>query len=278
MTLDEAVQYLRSRTEFATVVRDSHLGPDVEDSARRFGESGEFASLCALLGDRLKGARVLDLGAGTGIASRAFVKAGAGSVIAIEPDPSALVGRGALNRLRAAWPMIEVRGDFAEHLTIPDASVDIVYARQVLHHMRDLDGALRECARVLMPSGVFIACREHVVDNESQLKKFLAAHPVHQLAGGENAFSGAAYRHAIEQAGLELQREFGPWDSVINAFPVVTNDIELATYPRLALERRMGAIGALFAQFPGVTKLVWCWLRRRRPGRMHSYLAVKPTR
>lgn len=276
MTLDESILWMRTQPAFANIVRDAYLGPDLENSARRFSASGEFAATRALVGDRCVNACVLDLGAGTGIASRAWLTAGASKVIAVEPDPSDLVGRGALQRLCAGLP-VEVLPDSAEQLSLADSSVDIVYARQVLHHMRDLDAALRECSRVLRRGGVFLACREHVVDHPGQLRAFLAAHPVHQLAGGENAFSAATYRRAIASAGLELKHEFGPWDSVINAYPAVASDAELASYPQRALEKKLGATGRLIAHVPGMRWLIWKWLRRARPGRMHTYLAYKPS-
>jgi len=275
LPLDEAIRWMRTRPEYAGTVRDAYLGPDLEDSARRFAASGEFAAVCDLLGGRIRGARVLDLGAGTGIASHAFLQAGAAAVVAVEPDPSELVGRGALRRLCAGLP-VEVTGDGAETLSVATASVDVVYARQVLHHLRDLNGALRECARVLRPGGVFLACREHVVDDTAQLHRFLAAHPIHQLAGGEHAFSAPIYRQAITAAGLQLRRELGPWDSVINAYPFVTTATELAGYARSALGRRLGPVGLAVALLPGVESAVWFWLRRPRPGRMHAFFAEKP--
>jgi len=274
-TLDAAVLWMRSQPGLAGLVRDAYLGPDVADSARRFAASAEFAAVRSLLGPRLAGARVLDLGAGTGIASLAFLGAGAAHVVAVEPDPSELVGRGALAR-HGSRPDLTVVADFAERLSVAPASRDLIYARQVLHHLGDLDAGLRECARVLRPGGLFLACREHVVDDEAQRRKFLAAHPMHRMAGGENAFPDAAYRRAIAQAGLRLEQAFGPWDSVINAYPFVTDEAQLAAYPRMALERRLGRLGRLCSYLPGVTPVVWRWLRRRRPGRMHTYLAVKP--
>ena len=209
MTLDESIRWMRTQPAYEAVVRDAYLGPDLEDSARRFFISGEFSSARELVGDRIKGAHVLDLGAGTGIASRAWAAAGAGLVTALEPDPSELVGVGALRRLCQGWP-VDILREYAERISLADASVDIVYARQVFHHLPNLDAALLECARVLRPGGILLACREHVVDDAGQLRAFLASHPVHQLAGGENAYPALAYRRAIESAGLRLKQELGP--------------------------------------------------------------------
>lgn len=72
-----------------------------------------------------------------------------------------------------------------------DSSIDIVYARQVLHHAAELERLMSEVARVLRPGGVLMACREHVVDSESQKQAFLNSHPVHRLAGGECLFPSA---------------------------------------------------------------------------------------
>jgi SAM-dependent methyltransferase len=275
MPLDDSIRWMRAQPSYAAIVRDAYLGPDVEDSARRFADSAEWEAVRALLGGRIAGARVLDLGAGTGIASRAFLHAGAREIIAVEPDSSELVGRGALKQLAAGRP-VKISADFAERLSADSDSCDIVYARQVLHHMTDLPAALRECARVLRPGGAFLACREHVVDDEAQLREFLRQHPVHQLAGGEHAFTLPAYRAALASAGLSVVRELGPWDSVINAFPRVRSEAELAGAARSALERQWGAAGRIAAHVPGVEAFVWKRLRRPIPGRMYSFYATKP--
>ena len=70
---------------------------------------------------------------------------------------------------------------------------------------------LAELARVLRPSGVLLACREHVVDNYGDsLRAFLESQVDHQLYGGENAFTLPDYRASIRSCGLDILVELGP--------------------------------------------------------------------
>jgi SAM-dependent methyltransferase len=272
ITVEEAILRLRRDPTCADLVRDAYVGPDVEDSARRFLASGEFAEVRRILGERLAGASVLDLGAGVGMASSAFVSSGAARVVAVDPDPSDEVGRGAMARL-AGHGEFEIVDGFGEAIPLDDASIDIVYCRQMLHHARDLPQVLRECARVVKPGGIVLACREHVVDNEKQLGQFLNNHPVHRLAGGENAFSLSSYLEAISAAGLVIDAVIEPWKSVINAFPSVRTQAELATVPENKLVGRIGPLGHVVIRVPGVKALIWRRVERPVPGRMYSFLA-----
>jgi ubiquinone/menaquinone biosynthesis C-methylase UbiE len=256
-------------------VRDAYLGRDVQDSARRFAASGEWKAVRRLLRGRIEGATVVDVGAGSGIASVAFARAGAARVVAVEPDPSDEVGRGAIGR-QAAPACVQVVGAFGEGIPLPDACADVVYCRQVLHHADDLVGMIAEMARVLRPGGVFIACREHVVDDRAQLNAFLAAHPVHQLAGGENAFSLDAYRAAITEAGLRVTAELGPWDSVINAFPTVRSTKALRRYARTWLASRYGRLGRVAARLGPMRWWAWRRIRQPAPGRLYTFVAERP--
>jgi ubiquinone/menaquinone biosynthesis C-methylase UbiE len=275
LTIDEAIRRLRSDPDFADQARDSYFDRDVYQAAERFRQSAEWATALALVTDRVRPASVLDLGAGAGIASYAFVRSGTRRAFALEPDPSDEVGCGALARLPDGLPIHIVRA-VGEAIPLENESIDVVYARQVLHHTRDLPLVLRECARVLRPGGVFLACREHVVDDARQLAEFLRRHPVHQLTGGENAYRLDQYVGAIRGAGFELQSSFGPWDSVINAFPEVRSQVELDRFAATLLARKLGVAGRLAAHVPGVQALVWRRVKRRVPGRLYSFLAVKP--
>lgn len=275
MGVEQAVRRLRADPRYAELIRDSYLEPDVFRSSKRFLASAEFAEARRLLGNLIPEGKILDCGAGTGIASYAFARCGAQIVYALEPDPSNEVGQGAIRRLARGMP-IRVIDTYAEEIPLPDAEVDIVYTRQVLHHVSDLRLVLGECARVLRSGGMLLACREHVVDDDQQLQTFLRSHPVHQLVGGENAYPLSDYTEAVLSAGLELKQVLGPWDTIINAFPVVRTAEELERYPRTVLERRFGRVGALASMAPGIETLMWRRLKRPTPGRLYSFLAMKP--
>ena len=93
--------------------------------------------------------RVADLGAGTGILTAVLSRLGA-DVIAVEPDQDMLT------ELRRQLPGVRAEPGSAEAIPLPDASVDAVLVGQALHWF-DLDLALPEIARVLVPGGVLAA-------------------------------------------------------------------------------------------------------------------------
>ncbi|MBO0869016.1 MAG: class I SAM-dependent methyltransferase [Micromonosporaceae bacterium] len=92
-------------------------------------------------------ARVVDLGAGTGILTRVLLALGH-TVLPVEPDPEMR------RRLAQRSPGVEPLAGSAEAIPLPDGSVDAVVAGQA-YHWFEKEKAHREIGRVVRPGGVF---------------------------------------------------------------------------------------------------------------------------
>jgi ubiquinone/menaquinone biosynthesis C-methylase UbiE len=149
----------------------------------------------------LNGARVLELGCGTGKNSQ-WLAMQARELVALDFSPGMLdVAR---RRVRAAHVRF-VERDITHAWPVEAASVDVVVGNLVLEHVRDLGPIYAEAARVLRPGGELFLCE---------------LHPYRQLRGGQAHFEDAetnetvpvtAFRHSVSEyvngglaAGLTL--------------------------------------------------------------------------
>jgi SAM-dependent methyltransferase len=103
------------------------------------------------------GERVLDIGCGSGGASRAAAAAVGpeGLVMGIDPIPEALAL--ARERTPPGLPIIYREGWGERMSTVPDRSFDCVLASLVLDQVGSLEGFLQEVMRVLRPGGRMVA-------------------------------------------------------------------------------------------------------------------------
>ena len=275
---EQAVRWLRSQPEKQALVIDGYYDDPVESAADRYWRSDEWRAVRRIvLG--CGGQNALDVGAGRGIASYALARDGF-RVVALEPDPSDLVGTGAIRRLAAQSGLtIEVAQHFSEELPFGGDRFDLVFARAALHHTRDLGAACREFFRVLKRGGLFVAVREHVISRKEDLRKFQELHPLHARYGGENAFLIDEYLRAIRSAGFLVRATLTPLRSPINYAPYDRRGLRKEVGSRLSLGwpwfGRLIAVALspapIWAAAVRVIELV-----DHRPGRLYSFVARKP--
>ncbi|MCX4549104.1 class I SAM-dependent methyltransferase [Streptomyces sp. NBC_01500] len=172
-----------------------------------------------IAGRPLAGARVVDVGAGTGIAT-ALLHARGARVVAVEP------GDGMTEQFRRTLPGVPVvRGD-GNHLPLADASADFVTYAQAWH-WTDPDRSAPEAMRVLRPGGA-LALWWNVSDHgvpwiaaqDDRIRRFFgndSAHGAH----------GTADRVRMTQGGPEFVRRGVPWTREV---PLDTHLANLASH------------------------------------------------
>lgn len=110
------------------------------------------------------GVRVLELGAGSGLATAPLVDAGA-VVTAVEPGPALA------DRLRRRLPDVTVHVATAEAAVLPRAAFDVVVVATAVHWL-DLDVVLPKVHDALVPGGHLLVWRHVFGDPEAPVTPF----------------------------------------------------------------------------------------------------------
>jgi ubiquinone/menaquinone biosynthesis C-methylase UbiE len=132
----------------------------------------------------LSGARVLELGCGTGKNS-AWLATHARELVALDFSPGMLDV--AQRRVRAAHVRF-VEHDITRPWPVDSGSWDVVVGNLVLEHVRDLAPIYAEAARVLRPGGQLFLCE---------------LHPYRQLRGGQAHFEDAETKQIVPVTAFE---------------------------------------------------------------------------
>ena len=232
-------------TDFQTLA--ASFGPVAEeyDRGRPSYPEALFDELERLAGLPLRGANVLDVGAGTGIATRLLAGRGA-RVTAVEPS-AGMAAR--FHRVSPELPL--VRGD-GNDLPFHDSTADLVCYAQAFH-WTDPARSVPEAIRVLRPGGA-LATWWNVKDGSvpwvAEMGRRLAASaPGHHGYRAVDGIAGLLEPHDLRvgTAGLRWERR----TTVDHLIADLTSRSYLAALtpgqraPLLAVERE-----ALLAEFP----------------------------
>jgi SAM-dependent methyltransferase len=189
-----------------------------------------------------------------------------------------VVGTAAIRGLAAEARLpIKVVEEFSERLPFADGAFDVVFARAVLHHMRDLDSACGEMFRVLRSGGMLIVAREHVISKEADLGAFLDQHPLHHLYGGEHAFLLHRDVGALTGAGFSSVEVLPPLKSPINLFPYTFETLRTAVVERLTSKVPVKPVWRVALASESVFRSLLSMAEHfdHRPGRLYSFVCHK---
>lgn len=123
--------------------------PDYERIERllAFGSGPWYRRMALQRAGLVPGARVLDVGIGTGLVAREALRliGPEGRLVGVDPSPGMMA--------QARLPGVELRAGRAEALPCADASCDFLSMGYALRHIADVGAALAEFHRVLAPGG-----------------------------------------------------------------------------------------------------------------------------
>ena len=112
-------------------------------------------------------ASVLEVGAGTGNNTQAFLEAYPCRLLALEPSRG-MVDKGVAKGIPAHW--LRASG---LHIPITDRAVGFVYGVYILHYIPDLDALFAECARVLdRGAAAFVTASRAFIDSHPMNRYF----------------------------------------------------------------------------------------------------------
>jgi ubiquinone/menaquinone biosynthesis C-methylase UbiE len=218
------------RAERETMSHDKIAGRFDEwaEAGKGEGMEHEHGDVARQVIERLEikpGYRILDLGCGTGWATRELAQAAPGvQAIGVDVSPK-MVARAEEQsslRIRARYE----HGKF-EGLDFPDAHFDLAFSVEAVYYAVDLDVALREIHRVLKPGASAHILIDHYAERpETENWSELMGLDLHRLSEDEwrEAFLRAGFHHVEttrvhdsrgpgDAAGFQASRHFADWES-----------------------------------------------------------------
>jgi SAM-dependent methyltransferase len=194
----ERERALREREHFASAVggeADIYWADKTEAGRRRQGIRGDMLRVAADVEGK-EGARILEVGCGTGAYSRPMARGSSATVIAFDLTPDLL------HRAKVDATNLHYLAASATHLPFPDAGFDAVVGNAVLHHL-PLESSVPELLRVLKPGGRFCFAEPNWLNPHVMLERSIPALRRRlRNSPDEVAFTRWGIRAELESMGL----------------------------------------------------------------------------
>jgi len=120
--------------------------------------------------------RLMDVGCGQGrvfsLLQQAFSPK---QIVGVDIDPR-LLERAAQSARECGCP-VELKRSSVTRLDLPDASIDVIFCHQLIHHVANQEGALRELHRVLAPGGMLLLAESCEAFIKTWVVRLLFRHP-----------------------------------------------------------------------------------------------------
>jgi ubiquinone/menaquinone biosynthesis C-methylase UbiE len=143
---------------------------------------------------------IVDVGCGWGRSFKLLrERFGARRLIGIDIDTDLLAA--AASEAEKHDIAVELICGSSSRLTLPDASVDMVFCHQTFHHLVDQEGALAEFRRVLKPGGLLLFAESTRAYIHSWIIRLLFRHPMDVQRSAEE------YLAMIRGAGLTVAED-----------------------------------------------------------------------
>jgi len=149
-----------------------------------------------------KGDVVLDVGGRDATDGLAIAERFGCRVIVVDPVQANLDDALHAIASRDSGDLVEVRRGTINQIPIEDDTVDVVFSRDMLTHVADLDGALMECRRVLIPLGSMLI---HQVFGTPLLEPAEKERICADLATVPDRLSLEVFEEAVRRAGFTIR-------------------------------------------------------------------------
>lgn len=147
------------------------------------------------------GSRLVDVGSGKGKQLVELAGRLGCHVIGLDPlDQNLELASERLRKASLAERATLLKGSIGK-IPLEDASVDFVWCLDMFNHVEDIDGALKECARVLKPGGSMMNCSAVATD---LLEPREAQRVTHRLGINPDTLSPERMAAAYRAAGLDV--------------------------------------------------------------------------